>query len=54
MENDIILEINGERVDEKNSLISYMAKYAVGDEVTVKIWHKGEEKEIKVRLEERQ
>lgn len=54
VENDILLEINGEKIDETHGLISYMAKYAVGDEVTVKLWHKGDVKEVKVKLEERE
>ena len=54
VENDIILEINGEKVDEKHGLIFYMGKHNVGEEVTVKLWHKGETKEVKVKLEERQ
>lgn len=54
VENDIILEINGEKIDEKHSLIVYMGKYNVGDEITVKLWHKGETKDVKVKLEERQ
>ncbi len=54
MENDIILEINGKKIDEEHSLISYMSQFSVGDEVTVTLWHKGETKEVKVRLEERQ
>lgn len=54
MENDIILEINGKKIDEEHSLISYMSQFSVGDEVTITLWHKGETKEVKVRLEERQ
>ncbi len=54
VENDILLEINGQRIDEEHSLISFMGQYAVGDVITVKVWHKGETKDIQVRLEERQ
>lgn len=54
MENDIILEINGKKVDEDHGLIYHMGQYSVGDEVTVKLWHKGETKGITVKLEERQ
>jgi serine protease Do len=52
-ENDIILEMNGTKVDDKNDLISLISKYNVGDEVTLKIWHKGTESTAKLRLEER-
>lgn len=53
MENDIILEINGEKIDAEHPLGNVIGKHSVGDEVTLKIWHKGEEKEVKVKLEER-
>lgn len=52
-ENDIILELNGVKIDSKNSLQSLIAKFAVGDEITLKVLHKGEEKTIKAKLEER-
>ncbi len=52
VENDIILEINREKID-GNHLGSIIGKYDVGDEITLKVWHKGEEKEVKVKLEER-
>jgi ATP-dependent Zn protease len=32
----------------------HMKKLKVGDDVDVKLWHKGETKDIRVRLEERQ
>ena len=53
VENDIILEINGEKVGEKNTLSKLISKCKVGDEAALKILHRGEEKEVKVRLEER-
>lgn len=52
-ENDIILELNGKKITEKDNLVKLLQKYKVGDEVTLKIWHKGEEKEVKIKLEER-
>lgn len=51
-ENDIILEVNGTKVDENNSLISLIQKYQVGDEITLKVLSKGKEKEVKLKLEE--
>lgn len=54
VENDIILEMSGEKISDKNPLGDYIAKYNVGDEASLKIWRKGEEKEIKVKLEERE
>jgi S1-C subfamily serine protease len=53
VENDIILEINGVKIDDNNSLPSLVAKYEVGAEITLKIWHKGSEKEIKLTLAEK-
>jgi serine protease Do len=55
MENDIILEVEKQKIDETKgiNLSSLIAKYNVGDTITLKIWHKGEIKEVKVNLEER-
>ncbi|MGK2849007.1 MAG: S1C family serine protease [Minisyncoccota bacterium] len=53
-ENDIILEVNGEKVDEKHPLITLINKYTVGTVLTLKVWHKGEVKEVNLTLEERQ
>lgn len=53
MENDIILEINGVKIDDKNPLPNLVAKYEVGEKISLKIWHKGSEKEIKLTLAER-
>lgn len=52
MENDIILEINGTRLEDKDSLVKLVSKMSVHDEVVFKLFHKGEEKEVTVRLEE--
>lgn len=53
VENDIILEVNGEKVDSKNQLPDLVSKYNIGDAITLKISHKGETRDIKVVLEER-
>jgi serine protease Do len=53
MENDIILEIDGQRIDERNTLSILIAGKRVGDEVVLNVWHKGETKEVRARLEER-
>ncbi len=52
VENDIILEINKEKIDSTNSLSALVQKYNIGDTVTLKISHQGSEKETKVKLEE--
>jgi serine protease Do len=51
-ENDIILEVNGEKIDENNGLIKLVQQYDVGDTVELKILSKGQEKTVKVKLEE--
>lgn len=53
VENDIILEINGKKIDADNQVNTVIASLNVGDEITLKIYHKGAEKEVKIRLEER-
>lgn len=52
-ENDIILEVNGTKVDTDHPLLYRITAYVVGDEITLKVWHKGEIKDIKLSLEER-
>lgn len=52
-ENDIILEVDGNKITEDSPLSDVVSKYEVGDEITFKIWHKGGTKDIKVKLEER-
>ena len=53
VENDIILAVDGKTLDDKNNnLADIVAAHKPGDEVTLKIWHKGDIKEAKVKLEE--
>lgn len=51
-EGDIILEVEGERLDEDTSLAQVIRKKNVGDTVRLKIWSKGEEREVSITLEE--
>ncbi|MFH1218495.1 MAG: trypsin-like peptidase domain-containing protein [Candidatus Peregrinibacteria bacterium] len=51
-ENDIILEADGEELNEDTSLAKIVASKKVGDTLTLKVLHKGDEKEITVTLEE--
>lgn len=53
VENDIILEFNGQKITNDNQLGDLIVKYNAGDTITLKIWHKGETKDIQVKLEER-
>ena len=52
VENDIITEINGDKIDANNSLISLIQKYQVGDEIKLKVISKGKEKEVTIKLGE--
>lgn len=51
-ENDIILEVDGERIDAENPLNIAMNKKSAGDKVTLKVLHDGEEIEVEVTLGE--
>lgn len=53
MENDIVLEINGKKIDANDQLGDIISSYNIGDEITLNVWHKGDIKEVKVKLEER-
>lgn len=53
LENDIILEIDGKKVDESNTLARIVAKKKPGDKVKMKLLRKGKEIEAEVILEER-
>ena len=52
VENDIILEADGKKIDENNQLSDVVAKHNVGDTITLKIWHKGQTKDVEVKLQE--
>ncbi len=51
-ENDIILEVNGQKVDENHGLSELLKDFNVGDSVNLKIYHKGSEKSVSVVLGE--
>lgn len=50
-EKDIITAINDTKIDEKNSLVSVLGRYSVGDTVELKIIRDGKEQSIKLKLE---
>ena len=52
VESDIILEINGQKVDQDRPLASLMKNFNVGDSVRLKIYHKDDEKTVSVVLGE--
>ncbi|MFA5317986.1 MAG: trypsin-like peptidase domain-containing protein [Patescibacteria group bacterium] len=51
-ENDIILEADGHKLTSEDNLAKVISKYKPDDEAELKIWHKGEEKTVKVKLGE--
>jgi serine protease Do len=54
VENDIILEINGEKVDVDHSLVNLIQQYKIGVTITLRILSKGDEKDVKVVLQQSQ
>jgi serine protease Do len=50
--NDVILEVNGQKIDQNNILASVISGFKPGDAITLKIWRQGAAKDIKVTLEE--
>lgn len=51
-ENDIILEVNGKKLGGNDTLAVLLKNYNIGDTITLKVYSKGNEKEVKVTLEE--
>jgi len=51
-ENDIILELDGTRIDKNNSLASLIRRKQVGQEVRLKFLQDGQEREVSVELGE--
>jgi len=51
-ENDIILEVDGVRVDDAHSLIGLIGRRKVGDTLSLKVLHQGEEKTVALTLAE--
>jgi len=51
VENDIILEVDGVKLEQGKSLASIIRQKGIGQTVKLKILHKGSEKEVEVKLE---
>lgn len=49
---DIILEVNGKRIDQEHSLAAALSKFSPGDTVSLTIFRQGAKKFISVKLEE--
>lgn len=52
LENDIILEVNGQKLDQNHALSQAIQAYNVGDTVTLKVLSKGQQKSVQVVLGE--
>jgi serine protease Do len=52
VENDIILEVNGQKIDQDHSLAGQLQKYSVGEAIELKVSHQGAEKTVTATLEE--
>lgn len=50
-EKDIITKVNGQEINEKNSLVSALGRHAVGEEITLTIVRDGQEMQVNVVLE---
>ncbi|MEI7749688.1 MAG: trypsin-like peptidase domain-containing protein [Candidatus Moraniibacteriota bacterium] len=53
VENDIILEVDGTKLDADHPLGNIVANHRVGDTLSLKVWHKGAEGTVSVTLTER-
>jgi serine protease Do len=51
VENDIILEVDGKKLDDKTNFASIIRSKKVGEVISLKILHKGDEKTVSVTLE---
>ena len=52
-ENDIILEANGTKFDDNNTLSDVISQHNIGDQLALKVWRKGSTMDVNVTLEER-
>ena len=53
MENDIILEVNGRKINSRNSLVDLIEKYKGNDKIKLKVYHKGKVKDVELTLGEK-
>lgn len=52
-ENDIILEVDGSNINTNNTLAKIIQSHNVGDKITLKIFHQGQEKLVNITLGEK-
>ena len=51
VENDIILEVDGTKLDDKANFASIIREKKIGQVINLKILHRGAEKDVSVTLE---
>lgn len=51
-QDDIILEVEGQRIDQDHSLVKALSRFAPGNTVTLKVYSQGATKDIRVTLDE--
>ncbi len=49
---DIILELNGKKIDQGHALSNAIGQFNPGDEITVKVFSGGKTRDVKIKLEE--
>lgn len=52
VENDIILEVSGQKINDSNSLSRIISQHKPNDKIELKIIHRGDEKVVTIALEE--
>lgn len=52
-ENDIILEVDGKKIDSTNTLAQAIQSHNIGDTISLKVLSGGQQKDISLKLEER-
>jgi serine protease Do len=52
-EHDLILEVDGERIDDQHSLTTIVSRHQPGDVIVLRVWRTGKEMQIPLTLEER-
>jgi serine protease Do len=52
-EYDIILELNGEKISEKDPLANLLQKYKINQEITLRVLREGKEINVKLKLDEK-
>ena len=52
VENDIVLEINGQKIDAEHSLVKQLSRSSPGESIKLKIYHKGKQQDVSIKLEE--